>query len=139
LKAAPVRREGLPPWTDGPEETSLVRRALEHRPDVRFERRAEQTKLADADEHRIATRPTPSSFVGTYIARNGDSRPTTAGLSMPLPMVDRNQGLQGRAKAEARGHADMARAIEARIRAEVRGAVRNRRQANDARKRFEES
>lgn len=139
LKAAPVRREGLPRWTDGLDETSLVRRALEHRPDVRFERRAEQAKLAEADEHRIEARPTPSLFVGTYIARNDDSVNIIAGLSMPLPMFDRNQGLQGRAKAEARGHADMARALEARIRAEVRGAVRNRRQANEARKRFEES
>jgi outer membrane protein, heavy metal efflux system len=139
LDAAPVRRDGLPRFTDGVDETSLVRRALEHRPDLLLERRAEQAKLAEADEHRIEARPTPSLFVGTYIARNDDSVNLIGGLAMPLPMFDRNQGLQGRAKAEARGHADMARALEARVRAEVRGAVRNRRQAKEARERFEAS
>jgi outer membrane protein, heavy metal efflux system len=139
LKAAPVRREGLPRWTDGLDETVLSRQALEHRPDVLLERRSEQARLAEADEHRIEARPTPSLFVGTYIARNDDSVNLIGGIAMPIPMFNRNQGLQGRAKAEARGHAAMARALEARIRAEVRGAVRNRRQAKQARERFEES
>jgi outer membrane protein, heavy metal efflux system len=139
LKSAPVRREGLPRFTDALDEQILVRRALENRPDVLLERRSEQAKLAEADEHRIEARPTPSLFIGSYIARNDDSVNIIGGISMPIPMFDRNQGLQGRARAEARGHGDMARAIEARIGAEVRGAVRNRRRAEQAREHFQRS
>ena len=139
LDAAPVRRSGLTRLRDMLDETLLVRRALETRPDLLLERRGEQARLAEAEEHRIDARPTPSLYVGTYIARNDDSVNIIGGIAMPIPAFDRNQGLQGRAKAEARAHAERSRALEARIRVEVRGALRTLRLAEEARDRFEQT
>jgi outer membrane protein TolC len=139
LQAAPVDRRGLPSLPGRLDEASLVKQALEHRPDVLLARRGELAKLAEARQVRIEARPTPSLAVGTYVTHIPGSGSLRGEVSVPLPIFDRNQGLRGRANAEARGHADMARAFEARIKAEVRGAVRNRQRAQRALARFEES
>ena len=139
LKVAPIRREGLPRFTRSLDEGSLVKQALEGRPDVLLERRGETAKLAEARQYRVEARPTPSVAVGTYVTHLPRSGSVRGEVSVPLPIFDRNQGLRGRATAEARGHADMALALEARINAEVSGAFRNRRRAEEALARFEQS
>jgi heavy metal efflux system protein len=139
LRAAPIDRAGLPRLSGRLDEASLLKQALELRPDVLLARRGELAKLAEARQFRVEARPTPSLSVGTYVTHIPRSGSLRGEVSVPLPIFDRNQGLRGRANAEARGHADMAIALEARIEVEVYGAVRNRQRAQQALARFEES
>jgi cobalt-zinc-cadmium efflux system outer membrane protein len=132
LKEAPLRPEDLRPIDAAVDERALVERALEVRPDLEQARRGQAAALARASSARRDAVPTPRLSVGTYVVSGPFGTQLRGGLSLPLPLFDRNQGQVGRALVEARGEADRARALEVRITEEVRGAVRSRDKARAA-------
>jgi cobalt-zinc-cadmium efflux system outer membrane protein len=100
----------------------MIERALEQRPDLLVARRSARTAQAQVEQFRREALPIPSIIAGTYVTRELNSVSAIAGLSIPLPLFDRNQGLIGRARAEANGYQSQQRALEARVRAEVAAA-----------------
>ena len=132
LDAAPVTREGLAHF-HGPETLpALLDLALRRRPDLELARRGVATGLSNARRWTREAVPTPSFWLGAYATHDADSLSVTAGLSVPIPLFDRNQGLVGRARAEAEAQQSLAEATEARIRVEVATAWRARQGARTA-------
>ena len=121
------------------DERGLLRVALARRPDLELARRSARAALALAQQHRKDATPTPSLVIGTWLTHAESSVSVLGGVSVPLPLFDRNQGAIGRAEGEARAHRALLEALEARTRAEVQGAVRALRLARQAEARFEES
>jgi outer membrane protein, heavy metal efflux system len=132
LKSAPVTREGVAAFRGPEDEAALVDLALRRRPDLELARRGITAAEASASRYRREAIPTPSVFVAGYLVQKEYGVQLTGGVSFPLPVFDRNQGLVGRALEEARGQQDLAHALETRVRAEVSGSWRARQHARDA-------
>jgi cobalt-zinc-cadmium efflux system outer membrane protein len=136
---APLRREGLLALQGPGTLRALVATALRRRPDLLLARRSVRAFEAEAERHRVDAIPAPSVSLGTYLTFNDAGVNITAGLSLPIPVFDRNQGLVGRAEVEADGQRALVEALEARVGAEVRGALRARDRARAAIERFHAS
>lgn len=132
LSVAPVVREGLAAFRGPEDEAALVRGALERRPDLALARRSARASEAQATRMRHEAIPTPSVYGAALLVQGPYGFQVTAGVSVPLPVFDRNQGAVGRAVTEAQGSELLTHAIEARIRAEVSGAWRARQSAHAA-------
>jgi cobalt-zinc-cadmium efflux system outer membrane protein len=132
LASAPATRAGLAPLRAPEDEAALVKLALERRPDLLLARRGVAASQAQATRDRRDAIPTPSVFAAGYLCQQPYGLQLTAGLSVPLPIFDRNQGAIGRSLAEAQGAEQQARALEARTRVEVGGAWRARQHARAA-------
>lgn len=139
LARANVTRDGLPQLPRRPTQSEVVQWALQRRPDLVLARRSQDAAMAQANQLKREAIPIPHLSVGTYVTRDVNSVSLLGGLSLPLPVFDRNQGPIGRARSEARGHERMVVALEARTRAEVHGALHSLEQAHQARQRFERS
>jgi outer membrane protein, heavy metal efflux system len=141
LMAAPevtriaITRAGLASFRGPEDEQKLVALALQRRPDLLLAERGVKAAEATASRYRAENTPIPSLQVGAYITHDTFSVAPNAGIAITLPLFDRNQGLIGRARAEAAGDSASAEGLRARIRAEVLGAYRVR---ADARKALEE-
>jgi len=122
LGSAPVTREGLRAFSGPEDEGALVRTALARRPDLMLARRSADAARASGDAAKKEARPIPRLNVSPYYVGGPYGFQLTFGLSMPVPLFDRNQGLVGRANEEARGNDLTAEVLTERIRAEVRGA-----------------
>lgn len=132
LASVDVRREGLAAFRGPQEESALVATALQRRPDLSLAKRGALASGALADRYRREAVPTPSLLLGGYLVQRPYGVQVTAGVSLPLPLFDRNQGAIQRALTEQRGQEQLATALETRIRAEVRGAWRARQAARFA-------
>jgi cobalt-zinc-cadmium efflux system outer membrane protein len=126
ITAIPITRAGLVAFRGPENESSLLDMAMQRRPDLELARRGALAANALATQYRRDVIPAPSVFVGTYVTHTPNSLTLQGGVSIPLPTLNRNQGLIGRAMTEAEGQRWLASAVEARIRAEVMGAWRAR-------------
>lgn len=136
VTSAPITRSGLAAFR-GPEDLpSLVALALRRRPDLELARRGVVASQALARRWSSESRWSPSAWVGAYGTHDADSVSVTAGLSFPVPLFDRNQGLIGRASNDAEGQRALASALEIRIVREVEGAWNARADARRALERF---
>lgn len=139
LRHAPVRREGLAQFS-GPESAeALLARALELRPDLHLAKRSVRAFEAVAQQHRVDAIPAPLLFLGGWGTIEDSSFSVVAGVSIPLPVFNRNQGEIGRALALADGQRALIEAVTARIRVEVGVAWERRERARLALSRFRES
>lgn len=136
VTAVPITREGLSAFRGPEDERALLELALRRRPDLELARRG--VAVAQATETRWSreNRWTPSVWVGAYGTHDADSVSVTAGLSFPLPVFDRNQGLIGRARSDGEGQRLLSEALEVRIAREVAGAWAARAHAREALARF---
>ncbi len=132
LQSAPVTREGLLGFRGPESEAELQSIARQRRPDLELARRGVVAARASAARYRREVAPIPSLSVGPYFTRGPSSVSLQASISVPLPAFDRNQGLIGRALAEAGGQRALADAIEQRIFIEVHGAWQARERAREA-------
>lgn len=139
LTAVPIRREGLLGFAGPLDEAQLVQLALEQRPDIQLARRSVRAFEALAAQYQRDAIPSPSLVVGGWGTLRDDSFSITAGISIPLPIFDRNQGEVGRAQVEAEGQRAMVESLTTRIGAEVRGALRARERATAAVQKFRDS
>jgi outer membrane protein TolC len=131
----PITRAGLAAFR-GPENAAqLVALALQRRPDLLLAQRGVNAAQATASRYRAENTPIPSLQIGALVSHDHFSVSPLAGLAITLPLSDRNQGLIGRAQADAAGQAATAEGLEARIRAEVLGDFQVR---ADARRALEE-
>jgi cobalt-zinc-cadmium efflux system outer membrane protein len=128
----PITRAGLAAFR-GPENAAqLVALALQRRPDLLLAQRGVLAAQATASRYRAENTPIPSLQLGALVSHETFSVSPTAGLAITLPMFDRNQGLIGRAQADAAGQSATAEGLEARIRAEVIGDFQVRADARRA-------
>ena len=136
VTAVPISREGLAAFR-GPEDISaLLSLALRRRPDLELARRGVLVATATATRWTRENRWTPSVWVGAYATESADSLSMTAGVSFPMPVFDRNQGLIGRARSDAEGQRLLSEALEVRVTREVTGAWTARASAREALDRF---
>ena len=138
-KPAPITRAGLESYHGPDNEAALEALTLQRRPDLLLAQRGVVAALASADRYRKEVRPIPSVQLGAYVTHESFSASFQGGVSLTLPLFDRNQGLIGRAEATAEGQRALAAAVETRILAEVRGAWRARADARQALEEFEAS
>ncbi len=136
LTTAPITREGLKAFRGSDDEGQLIAGALERRPDLELARRGVNAAELAAKRWRRDAVPTPSLFVGGSRSRGPSGFDLSGGVSFPLPLFDRNQGAVGRSLSEAQGQELLARALETRVRQEVSGAWRARRNARIALEQF---
>ncbi len=127
-----VRVSGLQVFFVDGSEDELVKAALEQRPDLVAAQRSVAAAEALVRRFRREVLPIPSLIAGTYVTRDVNSVSAILGLSVPLPIFDRNQGVIGRAQSQAEGHRQQVLALEARARAEVVAANASRRHAHEA-------
>lgn len=132
LGSAPITREGLRAFAGPEDEEALVRTALQRRPDLMYARRAATASRAAGNAAAKGARPVPLVNASPYYVGGPYGFQLTFGLSMPLALFDRNQGVIGRANEEARSNDLTAEVLVERIKAEVRGAFRARRDAGAA-------
>ncbi len=129
VTSANITREGLASFR-GPEEIEpLIALALQRRPDLELARRGVRASDANAARFRRDAIPTPSLVVGGYLSEKLYGFQVTGGISIPLPVADRNQGQIGRALSERQGQELMVKALETRVRAEVTGSWQARKNA----------
>lgn len=136
LTRVAIDRDGLPSLPPIEDEERLSRWALERRPDLLLAGRNQELALARAAQFRKEAIPTPSVFVGTEVSRDVNSVSLLGGISIPLPVFDRNRGSIGRANAEALAQSSLGAALEVRVRAEIRGTLRALEHARRAQARF---
>lgn len=134
-----ITREGLRGVNLPDTLTALEALAMTERPDLVRARLEVRRHGADSDRERADGRPVPSFFLGSYVTAVAGSLSVNGGVSVPLPVFDRNQGRVGRAMAERDAAQWRLQALEARVQAEVRGAWRIRTNAREALARFERS
>lgn len=134
-----VTREGLAAFHGPEDEDALVKIALERRPDLELTRRNTIASNRAAERWSKEAIGTPSVFANVYAVQREAGVQVTAGVSMPLPIFDRNQGQIGRAQAEAHVSELTSRALETRIKTEVRGAWRARAAARTALREYREA
>ncbi|MCW5833922.1 MAG: TolC family protein [Labilithrix sp.] len=127
-----VTRAGLAAFRGPGDEAALVKLALERRPDLELSRRNAVASNHAAERWRKDALPTPSLYAGAYAVRGPFGLQVTAGVTMPLPLFDRNQGQVGRSLAEAHASELMTEALKVRIKTEVEGAWRAREAARAA-------
>jgi cobalt-zinc-cadmium efflux system outer membrane protein len=132
LDAAPVERTGLMAITYPSSETALVELAIARRPDLEQARRQGAASRASAARQRAEVVPIPSIWVGSYMGASTFSSSLVAGIQLPIPIFDQNQGDIGNALADAAGFDDEADALDARIRIEVVQAARRVAEARSA-------
>lgn len=144
LVAAPVTRASLAAFRGPEDEARLVQMALRRRPDLMLAERSVSAYRAVAARWRAEVVPVPSLWVGaygsTYNGQSAGSPPTSAqdsvsvigGIAFALPITDQNQGLVGRAEIDVEQQQALGDALRARIRTEVTGAWRARREARRA-------
>lgn len=92
-------------------------------PAVRSATRAQE---AAAAERRAAARerwPVPEIFLGSYLTTDGSSGSVVGGLRLPLPILDRGQGLLARAHAVERATAARRTEIELAVAAELQRSL----------------
>jgi cobalt-zinc-cadmium efflux system outer membrane protein len=132
VTAVPITRESLSAFRGPEDPRALLELALRRRPDLELARRG--VAVARASERRWASesRWAPSVSLGAYGTQDPGSISVTAGLSFPLPVFDRSQGLIGRSRAEAEGQGALAAALEVRVAREVSGAWEARGHAREA-------
>lgn len=78
---------------------------------------------AAAAEHRAARRerwPVPEVWFGTYLTTDGNSSSLVGGIRLPLPILDRGQGILARARAVERAAAARRTEVERSAAAELR-------------------
>lgn len=138
LSEVDIRRPGLSKLDRLDGEAQLSRWALAHRPDLLLTSRHHSLALAQADEFRKEARPTPTLFVGTELTRHVNSVSLLGGIAIPLPVFDRNRGPIARVHAEAASHRSQLVALETRVKAEIRGALRSLEQAKRVKERLVE-
>jgi len=123
------------------EVTDLVQRAFERRPDLLAAERA--TEAADAALRLARAERWPNVTVGlnythSQFTVSGDlSNQLTANFSLPLPVLDQNQGAIERATAEAEIARTDVQKLRNEIPQEVRAAVAAYESARDRVRRFE--
>lgn len=132
LSRVHVTREGLAAFRGPADEAALVKLALERRPDLELARRNVVASTRSAERWRKDARPAPSVFAGAYAVQGPYGLQVTAGVTVPLPIFDRNQGQVGRALSEAHASELMGDALTVRIKTEVQGAWRAREAARTA-------
>lgn len=113
-----------PPPTDAPvalDPLSLRAEALAQRPDLR----AAQAQVQRADTETLLQRAlrTPNMTVGAGYQRNFGADAFVFGVTVPLPIFNKNQGAVARAEAERRQAANLAEAATADVLLEVQQAV----------------
>lgn len=135
----PITRAGLPAVDASSQVAALETLALTRRPDLLLARRGVLAAQASAARYRKDVLPIPALQLGSYVTHEYPSVSVQAGIAFNLPIFDRNQGLIGRAESTARGQRALVAALEARVRAEVRGAVRAHHDAVEALATFEQS
>lgn len=136
LTAANVGRDGLATFHGPDNEGTLVEMALARRPDLNLAKRGALAFEASARRYRSDAVPTPSLIAGGTLTGGPYGLMVTGGLSIPLPVADRNQGLVGRALSDAQGQAFLVSALETRIRREVSSYYRARRHGGAALEQF---
>ena len=129
LKEASVTREGLASFRGPDNEAALIDIALARRPDVELARRGVVAAELSEKRYRRDAIPSPSVFVAGYVVQHEYGFQLSGGVSFPLPIFDRNQGSIGRAQQEAQGQRNLVRALDTRVRAEVSGSWRARKNA----------
>ncbi|MBX3216027.1 MAG: TolC family protein [Labilithrix sp.] len=134
-----VTRAGLAALRGPRDEAALIKLALERRPDLELSRRSVVASHREAERWRKDAVPTPSVFAGAYAVQGPYGLQVTAGVSMPIPLFDRNQGQVGRALSEAHASQLMGQALEVRIKTEVEGAWRAREAARVALEEYREA
>lgn len=139
LTSVRVTRKGLGGFRGPEDERALVRIALERRPDLELARRTVVASSRAADRYRKDAIPTPSAVAGLYLVDREYGVQASAGVSVPLPIFDRNQGQVGRALSEAQSSELLAKALETRIASEVAGAWRAREAARTALREYREA
>lgn len=139
VQSAPVTVEGVRPVALPESLEAVEALALRTRPDVARARIEVRRQGAESERARADGRPVPSFWLGGYVTAAEGSVSVLGGVSVPLPVFDRNQGRVGRALAERDAARLRLESLEARARAEVRGAWRVRASAREALARFEQS
>ena len=99
----------------------LVRRALETRPDLALQRSLVATAQAAVELERAQATPNLSPYFG--YKKSGQFNTLVGGVTVPLPIRNRNQGRLAETLAEVDRAEANVRALEARIRAETRAAA----------------
>lgn len=117
----------LAPFADrggaSPDPVALRARALSGRPDIEAARRERERSDADLRLQRAVR--TPNVTAGIGYRRDFGAGGLVAGLTVPLPLFDRNAGELARARAE-RGRAEARLlALEGLVALEVQQAVNN--------------
>lgn len=123
LTTLPLTWDDLATWPWELDESALTDDALNRRPDLELARRNLDTYRALVEQQRREALPTPNVWIGSYVTRKDDSVNLSAGVSLPLPLFDRRQGAIGKARAEVQAGESAVRALELRVRSEVRGAL----------------
>lgn len=108
---------GVPPRTSA---TDALRTALRQRPELRRWRNEVQAQQAAARSARRESWPEPTVTAG-YKRQSDGFEGAFLGLSVPIPIFDRNRGTAGVEAARA----DAARAREQRVRREIQNEVRH--------------
>jgi cobalt-zinc-cadmium efflux system outer membrane protein len=139
VTSVPVTRASLAGFHGPENETELIATALSRRPDLLLARRGVDAAQATAARYRREVWPVPSVQLGAYFTQQSTSTSLQGGIAFTVPLFDRNQGLIGRANATARGARSLSAALDARIRAEVRGAFRARASAERSLEQFRAS
>lgn len=136
LGGAAITREGLRAFAGPDDEAALIRLALDRRPDLQLARRSVEASRAGADFAKKDARPVPRLSASPYWVGGPYGFQLTFGLTVPVPLFDRNQGQIGRANQETRGGELTVEVLTERVRAEVRGAYRARKAAAAALERY---
>lgn len=132
----PITLSGLAAFR-GPENLdALVTGALARRPDIELARRGVRAAEASVRRWQRDAVPVPGVWLGAYATASEPSLSVIGGLSITLPTFDRNQGLIGRARAEAQSGRELEEATRRRVVEEVRGAWQARSHAQQALDRF---
>ncbi len=132
LTAANIGRDGLATFHGPDSESALIEIALARRPDFNLAKRGALAFEASARRYRKDAVPTPSLIAGGTLTGGPYGLMVTGGLSIPLPVADRNQGLVGRALSDAQGQEFLVSALETRIRREVSSFYRARKHSREA-------
>lgn len=132
LTQAPIERAGLAGFVGPEDEARLLEVAFARRPDLELTRRSAVALDRTASAYRRSAVPMPSLFLAPSVTQGPFSLGFTAGLSMPLPLFDRNQGAVARVENDAAAQRDLSLAVAVRIRTEVTSAFRARQAAKAA-------
>jgi cobalt-zinc-cadmium efflux system outer membrane protein len=113
--------------------SALVARALANRPDVRAAERARafaEASLGSAKREALPDISLSASYTHSEFTVSGDNPNTLGfGISMPLPIFDRNQANIGRAQLDIKRAVNDAARLEIVVRHEVAEAARRLEQA----------
>jgi cobalt-zinc-cadmium efflux system outer membrane protein len=124
--AGPYERAAAPAGLEGASRDTLVARALEKRPDVVAARRGQDradSALALARRQRVPDVTLSLNYTQQGTTNQAITPPTfTAGLSLPLPIFDQQQGPIARAEADRRAQELAVAKAEATVTSDVEAA-----------------